>query len=137
MDNHILESKRIFIVEDDLTNMAIFSVALKQGGALVIQDFWNTGTLDMMTRVMPIDIVILDLMLHHGVSGYQIFDQIKSTPRLAHIPVVIVSASDPEIETPRAQAKGFAGFIGKPISFQDFPGQIAACIQGEQIWATG
>src|SRR5689334_4777401 len=112
MDNRILDGKRVFVVEDDLTNMAIFSVALKQGGALVIQDFWNTGTLGLMTRVMPIDIVILDLMLHHGVSGYQIFEQIKAAPHLSSIPIIIVSASDPEIETPRAQAKGFAGFIG-------------------------
>ena len=136
MGCRILEGKRVFIVEDDVANMAVFAVALKQGGALVIQDFWNTGTLSLMSRMVPIDILVLDLMLHHGVSGYEIYSRIRATPHLADIPVVIVSASDPEIEIPKARAMGFAGFIGKPISLQQFPEQIAACIRGHQIWAT-
>jgi hypothetical protein len=48
--------------------------------------------------------------------------------------VVAVSASDPEIEIPKTQSKGFSGFIGKPISLLQFPIQVAECIKGEHLW---
>lgn len=131
---NVLEGKRIFVVEDDVTNMAVFSVVLKQAGALVIQDYWNDFTIRLLEQNMPVDVILLDLMLRHGVSGYDIADAIRAQPKLAQIPIVAVSASDPEIEIPRTQARGFAGFIGKPITLTVFPTQIAACINGERVW---
>jgi two-component system, cell cycle response regulator DivK len=114
--------------------MAVYSVMLNNNGATVIQDHWNSSTIALIKRTLPIDIILLDLMLRRGVSGYDIFDAIRADPELASIPVVAVSASDPEIEIPRAKSKGFAGFIGKPISLRDFPTQVAACINGEHLW---
>ena len=133
----ILAEKRIFIVEDDVTNMAVFAVVLKQSGALVVQDRWNSGTIDFISQEMPIDIILLDLMLRGGISGYDIFAELKTHPELAKIPVVAVSASDPEIEIPKAKAAGFDGFIGKPIALGSFSRQVAACINGERIWIAG
>jgi CheY-like chemotaxis protein len=129
-----LNGKRIFIVEDDVTNMAVAAFSLKREGAAVIQDFWNAETVALLRRHLPVDIILLDLMLRRGDSGYDIFDVIKSNPELTGIPVVAVSASDPGIEIPRAQRKGLAGFIGKPISLAEFPAQVAACITGRHIW---
>jgi CheY-like chemotaxis protein len=130
-----LEGRRIFIVEDDAVNLAVYAVLLKQSGAHVIQDPWNAGTVDLLLRTLPVDVILMDLMLRHGTSGYDIFDKLKAQPELAHIPVVAVSASDAAIEIPRARAKGFAGFIGKPIHLSTFPAQVAACIAGTQVWA--
>lgn len=130
-----LKGKRVFIVEDDPSNMAVFAVTLKQSGALVIQDPWNSGTIDLLLRVLPIDIILLDLMLRRDMSGYDIYTRIREHPALADIPAVIVSASDPEIEIPRAKAMGFAGFIGKPIDVRLFPVQVAACLDGQPVWS--
>jgi CheY-like chemotaxis protein len=129
-----LQGKRIFIVEDDAMNMAVFAVTLKRSGAAVIQDPWNADTIQQIIDSLPIHVIVLDLMLRRQVSGYDIYDQIRAQPELAGIPVVVVSANDPEIEIPKAQGKGLAGFIGKPINVQLFPDQIASLIEGEQVW---
>lgn len=129
-----LKGKRIFIIEDDPTNMAVFAVTLKKSGATVLQDFWNTDSVNMLRNRLPIDVIVLDLMLRHKMSGYGIFDELKMHPELATIPVIIVSAADPGIEIPKAQAKGVAGFIGKPIRPSLFATQIASCINGEPVW---
>jgi CheY-like chemotaxis protein len=129
-----LADKRIFIVEDDISNMTIFAASLKAGGATVIQDIWNDETVAMLKHQLPVDAILLDLRLRYGISGYDIFAQLQAEPELAHIPVVIVSASDPDLEIPRAKASGFAGFIRKPIKLLDFPKQIARCIQGQPLW---
>jgi len=130
----ILAGKRLLIVEDDVANMAVYAVILRKTGAIVIQDPWNAATIDLIKRHQPIDLIILDLMLRHGVSGYTIFDKIRSEPELGSIPVVAVSAADPGVEIPKAQAKGFVGFIPKPIQMLTFADQLAACINGESIW---
>lgn len=129
-----LKNKRIFIVEDDATNMAVFAVSLRQSGAIIVQDPWNRQTLSILQSNMPVDAILLDLMLKNNISGYDIFDQIKDVPELADIPVIIVSAKDPGIEIPKAKAKGFSGFIGKPISPILLPQQVAQCIAGEKVW---
>jgi CheY-like chemotaxis protein len=129
-----LEGKRIFIVEDNPMNMAVNTASLKHSGAIIIQDPWQTTTVTQVVQRLPIDVVLLDLMLHHDMSGYDTFDQIKAHPKLAHIPIIAVSAADPGIEIPRTQEKGFAGFIGKPVKPHWFAKQIASCIRGEAIW---
>lgn len=129
-----LQGKRILIVEDDATNMAVFSVTLRDSGAKVIQDMWNTGAVDHMLGHVPLDLIILDLMLRRQISGYDIYHALRQHQELATVPVVIVSAADPAVEIPRARALGLSGFIGKPIRPYLFPRQIAALIAGESIW---
>jgi CheY-like chemotaxis protein len=129
-----LTGKRIFIIEDDPTNMAVFAVTLKKSGASVIQDFWNTNSANMLFNRLPIDVILLDLMLRHHMNGYDIFDELQAHPELAKIPVIVVSAADPQVEIPKARAKGMAGFIGKPIRPHLFAKQIASCIDGEPVW---
>lgn len=130
----MLKDKRILIVEDNVMNMAVYNALLRDSGAAIIQDFWNYDTLHMIERFMPIDVILLDLMLRKGISGYDTFDQIKANPKLAGVPVIAVSAADPGIEIPKTQAKGFDGFIGKPIDPVLFPQQIADCMSGKPVW---
>lgn len=129
-----LQGKRILIVEDNMTNMVVYAAVLKQTGATVIEDYWNTDTINNLLRHLPIDIILMDLMLRFDLSGYDIYDKLQRYPELADIPVVAVSAADPGIEIPKAKEKGFRGFIGKPIRPYLFSRQIAACMNGEEVW---
>ena len=131
-----LKGKRIFVVEDNVTNMAVFATTLKRLGVLVIQDAWNSGTIDVLKTRLPVDLIIMDLMLRRGTSGYDLFDSLQLDPMLKDIPVVAVSSLDPESEIPKAQAKGMAGFISKPISINKFPQQLAQVLAGEKVWIT-
>jgi two-component system, cell cycle response regulator DivK len=130
----LLTGKRIAVVEDDVTNMAIISTLLRQNGATVIQDPWNTGTVERLRQLLPIDLILLDLMLRHGISGYDIFDKLRATPEFENVPVVVVSASDPALEMNRAQQKGINGYIEKPVSYRDFAQQIEAVLDGNEVW---
>jgi CheY-like chemotaxis protein len=130
-----LKDKRIAVVEDDVTNMAIISTLLRQNGASVIQDPWNTSTVERLRQLLPIDLILLDLMLRHGTSGYDIYDRLKAIPELADIPVVVVSASDPALEMNKAQQKGINGYIEKPVSYNTFAQLVEAVLNGKEVWA--
>jgi two-component system, cell cycle response regulator DivK len=130
----LLRGKRIAVVEDDVTNMAIISTLLKQHGAVVIQDPWNNDTVNRFQQSLPIELILLDLMLRNGASGFDIYDWIRANPEMAGIPIVMVTASDPAMAMNKARVKGFAGYISKPLSYREFPQQVFRLLQGESIW---
>jgi CheY-like chemotaxis protein len=130
----MLTGKTIYIVEDNATNLAIISSILRRHNAQIRYDRWGIETIERLASFGKVDLIILDLMFPRGVTGYDVFDQLKKHPQFANIPVVAVSAADPQVEMPKAKAKGFKGFISKPINHKLFPQQIAALIEGQEIW---
>jgi CheY-like chemotaxis protein len=136
----LLQGKQIFIVEDNFQNRIVFQMALVRHGAVVEFERWGSETiyrLKNLSHVSQIDLVLLDLMLAEGVNGYDVFDEIRAEPKFTAVPIVAVSAMDPGAALPRVRAKGFAGFIAKPIDVHLFPKQLAAIIDGEHVWHKG
>lgn len=130
----VLNKKRIFIIEDDAYNLGIITSLLTSQGAVVDFDGWGIQTIDRIRKFMPIDLILLDLMLPQNISGYDIFDKIRARDELKDVPVIIVSASDPDVEMRKARKKGCAGFIRKPLRFNTFARQIVSVLNGEEIW---
>ena len=133
----ILEGKRIFLVEDDVMNLSVFTVTLKQSGATMFQNGLGYGIIEQIETLLPIDLVLLDIMLARGLSGYDVFKQIRKNSRLVDIPVIAVTSKDPETEIPAVREAGMNGFIGKPISALQFAALVARVINGESVWSTG
>lgn len=132
-----IRGKRIFIVEDKLENRVVFQMIFMKYGAIVSFERWGKNTLPNLRAMGPVDLILLDLMLPQGVSGFDVFDQIRSLPRYDSVPIVAVSAMDPAVAVPKAQSKGFSGFIAKPIDAELFPQQIASILAGERVWYAG
>lgn len=130
-----LAEKHIFLVEDNPANAGIMLTALQIEGAITHFDRWGSHTVERLRGLPHIDLILMDLMLANNISGYDVFDRIKATPELAKIPVVVVSASDANVEMGKARAKGFVGYISKPINFSTFPKIVASIIEGEPYWA--
>jgi CheY-like chemotaxis protein len=129
-----LEGKRIFIVEDDIMNLGVFNTCLSRSGAITLQDVFGYGIIEHILESLPIDLILLDIMLRQGISGYDVYDKIRKHPALMCIPVIAVTSLDPEIEIPKAQAKGFNGFISKPINIREFPQNLAKVLTGRAVW---
>lgn len=130
----ILDGKRIFLVEDDVLNVGVFTTALSKQGALVYQDVLGYGIVQHIIENLPIDLILMDIMLKRGQDGYQIFSQVKADPRLENIPVIAVTSMDPETHIAKARAAGFSGFISKPINAMEFPKLLARVLGGEKVW---
>jgi len=131
---NLLQGKRIFIIEDNLGNRAIMQLLLEQHGVRVDFERWGIDTLDRLHKFQPVDLILLDLMFPGEVTGYDIFDQIRSFSEYEHTPIIAVSASEPAVSIPKTREKGFNGFIPKPINFDNFPKQIASILDGDNIW---
>jgi CheY-like chemotaxis protein len=129
-----LQEKRIFVVEDNVGSRTIMELLFEQHGATVIFTPWDSETVARLRGFAPIDLIILDLMLPDGITGYNVFDVLHGLTEFEHIPILAVSAAYPATAIPEAQTRGFCGFIGKPIHYNTFPQQVARVIAGEEIW---
>lgn len=130
----LLKDKRVFIVEDNLMNRSVMQFILEQQGATVEFERWGLDTCDRLQKFLPVDIILLDLMLPNGMSGFDVYDNIREMPECESIPIMAVSAKQGDAVIPQAQAKGFSGFISKPIDRREFAKQIASVINGEPVW---
>jgi two-component system cell cycle response regulator DivK len=137
MDNELLKGRTIFVVEDNVANMAVFATSLQKYGARVHQDPWNNNTITLLKERLPVDLILMDILLRGGVTGYEIFDEIQRHPELQAIPVIAVSTLDAETEIPKLREKGFAGFISKPVSIYTLPKLILECLEGGEVWDRG
>lgn len=129
----MLNNTLIYIVEDDAGNLAIASHYLRQAGARIRFDRWGVDTPDNILKAMPVSVILMDLMFPQHISGFDVFQQIQQVAELRAVPVVAVSAMDPDIATPRAMQLGFAGFIAKPIA-ASIVRHVADVIHGKKVW---
>lgn len=130
----MLEGKRIFLVEDNPTNLAVIAQLLEQHGAEVAYDRWGVETVQRLLHWLPIDLILLDLMFPGDVTGFDIYEDIQSDPELADIPVVIVSANTDDEMVNKAVGLGLRGYIAKPLFPDTFPDLIERAVNGEDVW---
>lgn len=69
------------------------------------------------------DVVITDLMMP-GVDGLQIINEIKSHKELSHVRIVVLTASNGELDMLHALDAGVAVYLNKPISLKVLKAQI-------------
>jgi CheY-like chemotaxis protein len=129
-----LQSKRIFLVEDNIGNQTITKTLLESHGASVGIHRTGQEVIPHLRNFLPIDLIILDLMLPNGITGYDIFTSIRNRHEFDNVPIIAMSVLDRSEAVPLAKRRGFSSFISKPINFKAFPQQIAQIIDGKPTW---
>lgn len=130
----LLRDKYIFLVEDNIGNQAITKTLLEAHGATVGIHATGQNIIPHLKKFHALDLIILDLMLPDGVTGYDIFSVIRSDATFDDVPVIAMSVVDRSVAITETKIRGFSGFISKPIKFDIFPALVAGVIDGEAIW---
>ena len=86
---------------------------------------------DRETYPLP-NLVLLDLKLP-GIDGFEVLRQIKATPVLKRLPVVILTSSKEEGDRALSYDIGANSYLVKPVSFDGFLG-VVRLIEG--YWLT-
>lgn len=107
---------RVLLVEDDKALRRYLQVLLEQAGYEVIQ---AADGLEGMKLALAssVDIVVTDAMMPN-LSGQEFCRFLRNSPSLSHIPIVILSGSEPQHGfTSRELADAF---LSKPVSATEF-----------------
>jgi CheY-like chemotaxis protein len=120
----------ILLVEDNRMDVELTMDAFHEAKLLNTIQVANNGqeALDYLfgrnkyanrkTYPMP-NLVLLDLKLP-GIDGFEVLRQIKSTPILKRLPVVILTSSKEEGDRALSYDRGANSYIVKPVSFDGF-----------------
>lgn len=105
--------KQILIVEDKSTSRELLRTVLERQGYRVIEAKDGEEALQQL-RTATLDLVLLDLQIPIR-NGYDVLQTIRNDDRLAHLPVVALTASAMQGDREKALAAGFTGYIAKPV----------------------
>ena len=113
LSEQINPMKQILIVEDKATSRELLRTVLERQGYGVIEAKDGEEALQQL-RTATLDLVLLDLQIPIR-NGYDVLQRIRSDDRLAHLPVVALTASAMQGDREKALAAGFTGYIAKPV----------------------
>lgn len=121
---------RILLVEDNLFDIELTldafreaqlgsSIYVVRSGHEALNYLFGRGQYDDR-NIYPIpQLILLDLKLP-GIDGHQVLEQIKTTPELKRLPVLILTSSQEEKDLIKSYDSGANSYLVKPISTTNF-----------------
>jgi CheY-like chemotaxis protein len=107
---------KVLLVEDTFELAQQVSDLLKMEGHTVYTSFNGADALHLLrTENVKPDVVITDLLMP-GIDGFTLIEELKRTPSLRDIPVVIMSAKSDQNTIDRASSLGVQKFLAKPCT---------------------
>jgi DNA-binding response OmpR family regulator len=119
---------KVLLADDDPDFVVLLKAFLEERGwrTIVARDALQASM--VARRDMP-DAVILDINMPGG-SGIRALKQLKASPRVKAIPIIVVSVRDDE-QLPRTLAElGASAFLRKPLALPDLH-QLLVQLLGE------
>lgn len=130
----MVEAPTILIAEDDDGHAFLVEDSLRRGGieAPLIRFSDGQETLDFLlgkTESPRFEagkpyLLLLDIRMPK-VDGVEVLRQIKASPKLHKLPIVILTTTDDPREVERCHELGCNNYIQKPVSFDNFSAAIA------------
>jgi CheY-like chemotaxis protein len=111
----VFDPKTVLIIEDEPDAADLFAEMMRVSGFRVLKSTSSAPALAMMAVEKP-DVVILDIMMPET-SGLEILHQMRRTPDLAGIPVVVVSAMSMPADIKSGMDAGAFTYLTKPVGF--------------------
>ncbi|MCD8356506.1 MAG: response regulator transcription factor [Clostridia bacterium] len=119
-----MDKLSIYVVEDDESIRTMVVYALN-GSGFEAQGFPdNRAFFAAMDKVLP-DMVLLDIMLP-GEDGLSILKKLRTEPRTAQLPVIMLTAKSAEIDKVRGLDLGADDYVSKPFGILELLSRIRA-----------
>jgi len=106
----------VLIVDDDLGTREVIAHTLSFYGATVHTANNGTEGLALLERISP-TMILLDLTMPE-MDGWNMFEEVRRKPGLAHIPIIVVTAHAMVGDRERVLKRGFDHYIPKPFTMQ-------------------
>jgi CheY-like chemotaxis protein len=128
--------RTVLIVEDEPSNVIVFSKILTKRGGLAVKHTENVEEVMQIVDSGEADIILMDVDLRNSryqgkaMDGIKITQMLKANPQTAKVPVILVTASVMEGDRENyLKLSGADGYIPKPvIDQQEFVAQILAML---------
>ncbi|HNT25284.1 MAG TPA: response regulator [Anaerolineales bacterium] len=125
-----MERKFILLVEDNpddelltmralRTSQVANDIVVARDGAEALDFLFGSGPYDGRDTEQVPELILLDLKLPK-LDGLEVLQRIRSDKRTCHLPVVVLTSSDEEIDIIESYSRGANSYIRKPVDFDQF-----------------
>jgi CheY-like chemotaxis protein len=121
---------KLLMVEDNELNRKLLRAVLKHQGHAAAEAVTAAEAIEALARAPPPDVVLLDIEIPGG--GLTVAEHIRSTPALAGITVIALTALAMQGDRERFLAAGCHGYISKPIDVKTFVAEVEAIHRGRR-----
>ena len=112
----------ILYVEDNFENKLFVRRVIESMGHEMIEAETGLDSLMMAAERMP-DLVLMDVIIP-GMDGLETTAKFKQNPRLAHIPIIALTANAMKGDRERCLAAGCNGYMQKPVGVSDLRREV-------------
>jgi two-component system alkaline phosphatase synthesis response regulator PhoP len=109
-----MQKQKILLIEDEEDIAELIRLHADISGYKIVTAADGLNGFAAVEKELP-DIIILDIMLP-GQSGFDVCKRIKSTPKLSHIPIIVLSAKSEETDIVLGLELGADDYVTKPFS---------------------
>ena len=115
MSNKIkIPGTRVLVVDDEPEITDIVEAFLSEAGYAVAAENSPANAVSKVNEFKP-NVILLDIMMP-GMDGYDVCQQIKQLPDMAHVPIIFLTGKDRADDMGRSFKVGGDMFIKKPFS---------------------
>jgi len=125
------EDSLILIVDDNPQNLELLQAYLEDLGCRTEIATDGAEAIKMAQNDVP-DVVVLDVMMPR-LSGFQVCEKLKSDPRTAGVPIVMVTALNEVSDVERAIEAGADDFLTKPVQRLELLARVKSQINVKSI----
>jgi CheY-like chemotaxis protein len=122
-------TRRILIVEDNQDSRELVVKVLKNKGYEIIEAADGEEALAKAASEKP-NLILMDISIPK-LDGFEVTKRLKGNDEFRHIPVVALTAHAMKGDREKFISAGFEGYISKPISIHELPGQVRDYIRGK------
>ncbi len=112
-----MDKRKILIVDDDPDLRRGLNVRLRANSYDTAFATDGMSAISVAVKEKP-DLIILDLGLPAG-DGFTVIERLKAIAPLAVIPIIVLSARDPQTSRERALKAGAETFFQKPVDNEE------------------
>jgi two-component system cell cycle response regulator DivK len=120
----------VLIVDDNETNVKLARDVLQFAGFRTLEAASGGEGVSLAVEHLP-DVILMDIRLP-DMDGTEAARQLKQQERTSRIPVVALTSFAMKGDRERFLAEGFDGYLEKPISVTEFPGQVLGYCQARE-----
>lgn len=119
--------RQILVIDDEKDIVETIEYNLSKEGYKVSKSYDGMNGLEAVQKKMP-DIVILDLMLP-GMTGIEVCKAMRSDPKTASIPVIMLTAKGEETDKIVGLEVGADDYMTKPFSIRELAARIKTILK--------
>ncbi|MBM4466359.1 MAG: response regulator transcription factor [Chloroflexi bacterium] len=121
-------SEKILVVDDEPRVVRLVSEVLKSVGYQMIAAASGKSAIEMVALEQPV-LVLLDILLPHGLDGYEVCRHIRE---FSDVPVIMLTAKAQETDMLRGFDVGADDYLTKPFSAKELVARVQAVLRRAQ-----